>query len=511
MEKNVLVLNMGMKSIRSIIFDSRGNKLSSASRPLTTGLNEKQVFQDPNEWWSSAAVVIRESLFPLKNIKIDYLTVTSSASCLVYVDQECNPLDMCIMVSDKRSEEEGRRIAATNAIRAVASSELINISTGSMLSKMLWVREKQPDIFRKIYKFLSPNDFLLAKMTGLFVTDGFNASKCLYDVGTGRYPEALLEELEIGLELLPKVVDVGTNIGNLTAAAASHLGLSQSVEVVVTAYDAICSFFGSGVTQEGDASDVSGTVTVLRALSYRDDLLPNGKVFTVRHPQKNLHIVGGSNNLGGGLIEWTKQCLYSREEFPYEMMEQEAAQSTIGAYGLIFLPYLLGERAPIWDNTVRGMFFGLERYHTRKDIVRAVFESTGFIDMDFIQEIENTGVKVNSIRLSGGLARVPLIAQIKADITGRDILVLSEFETTSTGAAMMVLEAVGVFSDIEEAARRFAKVRMIVKPDLQNHSQYQKVYQFFKDIYHSTTDLFRKRDALYHEMYPSRDYRTENL
>ena len=511
MEKHVLVLNMGMKSIRSIIFDSRGNKLSSASRPLTTGLNEKQVFQDPNEWWNSAAVVIRESLFPLKNIKIDYLTVTSSASCLVYVDRECNPLDMCIMVSDKRSEEEKKRIAAARSIGLFADSETIDISVGAMLSKMLWVREKQPDIFQKVYKFLSPNDFLIAKMTGSFVTDGFNASKCLYDVETKRYPEALLDELKIGVELLPGVVDIGTNVGNLTAAAANHLGLSQSVEVVITTYDAICSFFGSGVTQEGDASDVSGTVTVLRALSYRDNLLPNSKVFNVRHPQKQLHIVGGSNNLGGGLIEWTKQCLYSREEFPYEMMEQEAAQSTVGAYGLIFLPYLLGERAPIWDSTVRGMFFGLERYHTRKDIVRAIFESTGFIDMDFIQEIENTGVKINSIRLSGGLARVPLISQIKADVTGRDILVLSEFETTSSGAAMMVLEAVGVFSDMEEAAKYFAKVRMIIKPDIQNHNQYQKVYQFFKDIYRSTAELFRQRDALYHEMYPSRDYRTENL
>ena len=129
--------------------------------------------------------------------------------------------------------------------------------------------------------------------------------------------------------------------------------------------------------------------------------------------------------MGGGLIEWVKQCYYQNEMLPYELMEKDASEASLGAGGVIFLPYLLGERAPIWDHNARGVFFGLERMHTRKEMTRAVLESTGFIDLDMIAAIEEVGLKINTIRLSGGLARLNTVSQIKSDITGREVQVLS--------------------------------------------------------------------------------------
>ena len=249
----------------------------------------------------------------------------------------------------------------------------------------------------------------------------------------------------------------------------------------------------------------------MRALTYKKELKSSKNVFTMPYPQKNCNIIGGSNNLGGGLIEWTKQCYYNREELPYEMMEKEAKESAIGADGLIFLPYLLGERAPIWDNIVRGCFFGLERYHTRKDMTRAVFESTGFIDMDFVNEIEKTGVEIKNIRVSGGLARFNHISQIKSDITGKEIHVLSDFETTAAGAAMLVFEAVNIFDDMYQAAQVFANIRMIIKPDYKNHKQYQKIYKLFKQIYSETKELYQERHNLFHDIYSTRDCTIENI
>ena len=194
MNKKVLVLNMGMKCIRSIIYDQYGNRLSSASRLLSTGLNESKVFQDPDEWWEKAGQVVRESLKISGCEKIDYITVTTSASCLVYVDENCNALDKCIMVSDKRSEKESSVIGNMPSFQKVKAETGQDISVSSMLSRILWVKNNQPKYFSKTKYFLSPNDYLIAKMTGKYVTDIFNALKYHYNANTNKYPEKLLDE-----------------------------------------------------------------------------------------------------------------------------------------------------------------------------------------------------------------------------------------------------------------------------------------------------------------------------
>jgi len=508
---NVLVLNMGMKSIRSIIFNGSGEKLATASRPIETFLSEELVLQNPVEWWEKAGIVIKESLNDLNKEDIDYVTVTTSSACLVYVDSFGDALDKCIMVSDKRAVEESRQLKNSRNFKAVEKATGLSADPYLMLPKILWVKNHQPKIFKDVYKFLSPNDFLIGKMTGAYVTDIFNAQKYHFDTKTNQYPELLLQEIQIPLSTMPAVVEPGSVIGNLTAVAAKHLGLSEKTKVIVTTYDAICSFFGSGVSQEGEASDVSGTVTVFRALSKQKKLKKSNEIFQMPCTKWNINIVGGSNNLGGGLIEWVKQCYYQNESYPYEVMEKDAGEALLGAGGLIFLPYLLGERAPLWNSKARGVFFGLERMHTRKEMTRAVFESTGFIDLDMIQAIEKTGMKVDTIRLSGGLARINLVSQIKADITGKDIMVLSEFETTATGAAMLALIGVGEFSGLEAAAEVFASVRMIIKPNLKNHRKYQEIFRLYKDTYKTLEPLFEKRLEIVKKIYPRHEVKIENL
>ena len=190
---------------------------------------------------------------------------------------------------------------------------------------------------------------------------------------------------------------------------------------------------------------------------------------------------------------------------------KDAGDACMGEGGVIFLPYLLGERAPVWDSNARGVFFGLERMHTRKEMTRAVFESTGFIDVDMIAAIEETGLEVNSIRLSGGLARLNLISQLKADITGKEIKVLSEFETTATGAAMMAFYGQGVFGTLQEAARQFVRIRMVIHPDERNHKQYQELYQLYKETYNTLKPLFPKRMKLMEQLGGRGKTKIENL
>lgn len=510
----VLVLNMGMKSIRSIIFDSAGHKLASRSLPLKTAINDKQVEQDPLEWWEKALQVMGESLAEARCHQIEAITVTSSASCLVCLDKAGKPLGSALMVSDKRAEAEADYLAALPEFAEVKHRTGLAMSASLMLPKILWLQKNEPERFARTACFLSPNDYLIYNLCGEPVTDELNAAKFHYDLTTGTYPAKLLQAANIHGGVFPRVAEIGSRAGKIRRAVAEKLGISSDTAVIVTTYDAICSFLGSGVSSEGDASDVSGTVTVFRCLSYHQHIQSQAerlRVYVSPYSVENAQIVGGSNNLGGGLIEWAKQCYYQNESYPYEVMEKEAGESSVGARGLIFLPYLLGERAPIWNDEARGVFFGLERMHTRKDMARAVFESTGFIDMDMLAAVEEAGIKVTSVRLSGGLARLNLVSQIKADILGRDVLVLSEFETTSTGAAMLAFIGLGEFADLKEAAEHFVRVRMIIKPDMEKHQHYQEIYGLYHSTYEILKPQFSKRMRVLNRLHLDKEVRLENL
>ena len=509
--KNVMVINMGLKSIRCIVFNEDGMKLYNEAIPIKTAISAEKVEQDPKEWWQSAETLIGRAACECKDICIDYITVTASASCLVCVDKSGTPLMRALMVSDKRAEEESQYISQLDEFKKVHKETLLDMTASLMLPRILWLKRNMPEIYHETDKFLSPNDFMLYKLSGSYVTDYFNAIKFHYNPDKECYPEKLLNILGVSEQRLPVVMNPGDTVGRIDSVLAEKLGISKNAEIVVSSYDAICSFIGSGAAEDGEASDVSGTVTVLRALSRDRNLHNNPLIYNLPLHKENANIIGGSNNLGGGLIEWVKQCYYQNEIYPYEVMEKEAGESVLGAKGLIFLPYLLGERAPIWDDNARGVFFGIERMHTRKDMTRAVFESTGFIDMDMIAAIEQTGINIKSVRLSGGLARVNLISQIKADILGRDVLVLSEFETTSTGAAMMVMMGKGYFKDLREAADKFVAVRMIIKPNMSNHQKYMYMYELYKDTYSTVKGLYKRRKQLIKKMVDDREVRIENL
>lgn len=509
--KKILVLNMGMKSIRSIIFDSDGNKLAFAAVPIETSLTGDTVTQIPAEWWEKACYVIQDTIADAGDVFVDYLTVTTSSSCLVCVDKKGEALLPCMMVSDKRAKDESEYLKEVPAFSVVKARTSLGADPSLMIPKALWVKNHQKELYKKVHKLLSPNDFLLAKFTGRYVTDYMNAQKWHYDTEKRTYPIKLLQEVGIQEPLLPEVVNPGSYIGNVLPSVAKQTGLSNETKVIASTYDAICSFVGSGGLKEGEASDVSGTVTVFRAVSKKKIEKPLEKIQQLPYYEGGIHIVGGSNNLGGGLIEWVKQCYYQNESLPYELMEKDAGEASLGAGGVVFLPYLLGERAPIWDCNARGVFFGLERMHTRKEMTRAVFESTGFIDLDMIAAIEEVGLSVHTIRLSGGLARLNLISQIKADITGREVQVLSEFETTATGAAMIALYGQGVYSSLQEAAEQFVQIRMVIRPDQKNHKKYQELYHLYKDTYHTLKPLFPKRMELTERLYGGRRIKIENL
>lgn len=496
MDNLLLVINLGLKSIRCIVFDWRGEKLAFSSRLLETTLKNDRVEQDPQEWWDKAQETAREVLSK-KGLasRVGYVTVTASSSCLIPLGDNLLHQYPAIMVSDRRAEMQAGALSALPAFAPVKQATGLESNPSLMLPKIMWLKDEEPEVFAKSRFFVSPNDYMIGRLTGTVVTDHFDAQKFHYDAMEKTYPIALFNELGLNEDQIPPSVSPGFDVGRVLPEVASSLGLRANTRVIVSTYDAICAFFGSGVSILGEACDVSGTVSSLRVLTAQHIQDPSGRTLITPFADDDVYIVGGSNNLGGGLIEWTKQALYSRDEFPYQVMEEEARGAVLGAGGLTFLPYLMGERAPVWDVDARGVFFGLERYHGRGDMACAVFESTAFAIRHLMEAIEDAGARIDRIRVSGGLTRIPLVQSLKADITGREIAVVDEFETTALGAAMLVGRGVGIFGDLQGAAK-ISRVRLTIHPDPERHAMYHDHYQMYRDTYQTLKPLFKKRAAV---------------
>lgn len=481
----ILVINLGLKSIRAILFDQHGRKVATAARPVQTLLDGVRVEQEPGEWWRLAAEVCREAA-PDKTLlrRIQAVTVTGSSSCLIPADAALQPLGPAIMVSDNRDIDE----------RAVLDAEGLDSRLYPMLSRAMWLRHNGNGQWEQARWMISVNSFMVAQLTGRACTDELNAEKTGWDSDAQAWNTRALEIAGIPASMLPDVLPVGSCVGPLTRGALQHLGLpaDQQIFCHLSSYDAICALFGSGVSGEGEAADVSGTVTSLRAVSRTKPAGGDGSIFIQRERSNGLYIVGGSNNLGGGIIEWARQSFYAQETHPYELMTTEAESCPPGAEGLLFLPYLLGERAPLWDSNLRGVFFGMERHHTRRHFIRAIFESTALGLVSLKEAVEKQVGPIRSITASGGMARIPLINNIKADVLGTEIRVLDEFESTALGAWLLCAVARGLYPDLA-AARHVVELRQVVVPNARRAAIYREISAFSKDLLAGMQPFFTRR------------------
>ena len=495
----ILVVNLGLKSIRAIIFDFDGRRIATAARRVNSRLSGDWVEQDAGEWTEKLYQVVRE-VADSTNVRsgIKYVTVSCSASCLVPVDGSMTPTSRVIMVSDRRAAEEGRRIADNTHFQELAKRYGYAASQYSQMARMLWLKEHNNDAYKRTVNFLSPNDFLIAKLTGgVIVTDPLNAEKNFFDNDNGVYPNELYDAFGLSVEALPRCVPIGENVGPMDARIAADFGLENRPEVIVSTYDAICSVFGTGVASPGQVCDVSGTVTSVRMYSDTPFADPLKRVTSQYFSPTGGYLIGGSNNLGGGLIEWAKTCFYKDAPNPYELMQTESAgdENSVSARhsGLVFLPHLLGARAPSWNADARGVLFGLERQHDRGAIVRAIFESIGFSIRDFLEVFKESGTTPDMITASGGLAKIMIANEIKATITGLPYHFMDEFESTSLGAAIIVMCGAGLFPSYSDACRQIVVTRQIFLPRRHDQAYYEDMYGLYCELASTVEPLFPAR------------------
>ncbi len=322
-------------------------------------------------------------------------------------------------------------------------------------AKILWVRNHQPELFRQVHKFLHAKDFIVARLTGNFVTDYSDASGMnLYDLQAGDWSAPILDAIGLDRALLPELHAASDVVGEVTAQVAAEVGLAAGTPVVIGGGDGCCAATGAGVVREGSAYNYIGSSSWIALATKTPILDPTMRTFTWAHLVPGMFSPCGTMQTAGGSYQWLRDnfCLPEKEAAAglklsaYDLMNLQAEQSPPGANGLLFLPYLLGERSPRWNPKARGGFIGLTMKHNRADMIRAGLEGITLNLRVILEAFQEQNTQVTAMRVIGGGARGRVWRQIMADIYGLPVLrpALLE-EATSLGAAIAGGVGVGIF------------------------------------------------------------------
>jgi xylulokinase len=451
--------------------------------------------QAPVDWWQATVHSIREALeeAEIKGADIACLGLSGQMHGLVLLDKSDRVLRPAILWNDQRTGAECDDMA-----RIIGRERLIEITcnpplTGFTAPKILWVKKHEPEVYDKVAHILLPKDYIRYRLTGALATEVSDASgTLLFDVPGRCWSEKLLQKLGIDRRLLPDSFESPEVSGKISAAAAEETGLAEGTPVVGGGGDQAAGAVGNGIVKTGAISATIGTSGVVFAFSDSPKVdLPQARTQTCCHavPGK-WHIMGVSLSSGGSL-RWFRDNLGQYEvaqaEFrsidPYEVMTEEAAQAPPGSEGLVFLPYLTGERTPVIDPDAKGAWVGLNVRHTKGHLLRSIMEGVAYSLRDSLEIMKEMGIEAREIRVSGGGARSALWRQIQADVYNHTVLATTASEGPAFGVALLAGVGSGLFSSVEEACEATIKVVSETKPKRENVETYKRYFALYRGLY----------------------------
>jgi xylulokinase len=456
--------------------------------------------QNPEDWWQASLIAIRAALGEagLKGSAIAAVGFSGQMHGVVLLDKAFTVLRPSLIWCDQRSQAQcdwiTQKVGPERLIQFVSNPAL----TGFSAPKLIWVRDNEPQVFERAARFLLPKDFVRFRMTGEFATDVSDASgTLLLDVTNRRWSREMLGALEIDPHLLPGVYESPEITGEITRETAVLTGLAAGTPVVGGAGDQAASAVGNGVVLPGLTSATLGTSGVIFAYTESPKLDPQGRIHTFCHavPGK-WHVMGVTQ--GAGLsLRWFRdqfapsETWYARhtDADPYDLLTRQAERIPPGSDGLLWLPYLMGERTPHLDAHARGVWFGLTAAHTRAHLIRSILEGVAFSLRDSLEIFKEIGIPVEQIRASGGGSRSFLWRQIQADIFGKELVTLRTSEGSALGAALLAGVGAKIYSSVEESARQAIQIKERMAPRAENVEIYDRYYQVYRNLYPAVREL----------------------
>ncbi|MBR1737988.1 MAG: xylulokinase [Firmicutes bacterium] len=494
--------DIGTSGTKTVLFDEKMREIASESA-------EYPMYQPQNGWaeqeakdWYDAVIKTIKGVIEKSGVKgedIKGIGLSGQMHGLVMLDEDNNVLRRSIIWCDQRTEKECREIT-----EKIGEKRLIEITanpalTGFTASKIMWVKNNEPEIFEKCRHILLPKDYIRFMLTGEYATEVSDASGMqLLDVANRCWSDEVLEKLGIDKNMLGKVYESVEITGYVKKETAEITGLKEGTPVVGGAGDNAAAAVGTGIVREGAAFTTIGTSGVVYAHTDKPVIDKKGRVHTFCCAVPNCWHVMGVTQAAGLSLRWVRDTFCEdivkraeeSEKDAYIEMNELAEKSEAGSNKLIYLPYLMGERTPHLDTDCRGVLFGLSASHTKGDIIRAVMEGVSLSLCDCKDILEEMGINADDMTLCGGGAKSELWTRITADCYGCDVERLENEQGPALGVAILAGVGAGMFESVEKACDKFVKKKGKVEFSGDRHKKYERVHEVYKRLYGSLKEEF---------------------
>lgn len=495
----LLGIDVGTTGVKAVVIDTTGTVIASATEehPLSTPYPLWSE-QEPEDWWQGTLRAVGRALHTPGVIpaEIAGLGLTGQMHGAVFLDSMDRVIRPAILWNDGRTAaqcvEITQRIGEARLLELAGNPAL----TGFQAPKILWLREHEPAAYVRVARVLLPKDYIRYRLTGEAATDASDAAgTLLLDLMTRNWSPEILNALGIPAEWLPRVYEGPEVTGRLRDELADALDLPHGIPVIAGGGDNAAAAVGNGIIHEGSITSSIGTSGVLFAHSDSIRLDPQGRLHTFCHAVPGAYHLMAVTLAAGGSLRWLRDILAGPgiHEGGYEALAHEAAAVPPGSEGLLFLPYLSGERTPHRDPLARGSFVGLTLRHGRGHLVRAVMEGVTYSLRDGLEIMRGMGLGIDQIRVTGGGARSPLWRQMQADIFGTPITQMRAEEGPAFGAALLAGVGAGVYRDVDEAVAASVATTDTLEPDHQAIPVYDAGYAIYRTLYPTLRPTF---DAL---------------
>ena len=483
MSAYLLGVDLGTSACKAALFDEAG-------RAMAQTLEEYEVYyphpgwaeQDPDEWWGAICKAIRRVMEAAQVNPADIagVGVDGQGWSAIAVDKEGQVLCPTPIWTDTRSTGECGEL-----LKRISGKALFDLCGNPLqptytLPKILWYQKNRPDVYKNTAYILQSNSFIVYRLTGKISQDvsqsyGFNC----FNMRKGVWDLDMARRIGIKTELLPPIFACHEEVGRVTAEAAALTGLREGTPVVAGGLDAACGTLGAGVIENGDTQEQGGQAGGMSICL--DHYSADERLILGYHVVPGRWLLQGGSTGGGGALKWLRQTLCP--ELTFEDMTDLAGAVAPGSDGVIFLPYMSGERSPIWNPKAKGVFFGLDYAKGRGQMIRAVMEGVAYSLRHNLETAQEAGANVAVLRAMGGSANSLVWTQLKADITNKKIEVAASDTATSLGAAILAGVGTGVYGTFREAVQKTVQVSRVHTPDAETKKRYDREYPRYRQLY----------------------------
>lgn len=486
-------IDLGTSSVKVLLADEEGRTKGLGQvgyEVQTPQIGYAQ--QDPEEWWNCTKQAVCQAMERSGILAEDIAGIGFSGQMhgMVALDRDGSCVFPAIIHLDQRSLEERDEIFA--AAGSLMEEELLNRpSAGMLICSLLWLKKKHPQVYDRIDKVMSPKDYIRYRLTGVMCTDPDDAGATLaFSVKNRRWCTELLERLRISPELFVPVEDSSRIVGTVSEKAARELGWSGSIPVAVGTGDCAAQMIGNGVVEDGVMSCNIGTAAQLAVVTNTPVFDKTLCCQTWCHGLPGVWLFQGGALNGGNTLNWLKNKVL-KDKRPFSELDEEAAKTPAGSEGLLFLPYLAGERTPFNNPLARGVYFGLGMKHEQAHLVRAVMEGVLYNLCECRSVFDEMGLAQTKLIASGGASKGETWKQMQADMLNRAVYTTQTEEEACLGAAILAAVGVGAYPDIKTACRQIVKFHpRVTEPIPENVKIYREKQAVFHELYHSVEHLY---------------------